>query len=79
MKTADEYELVKQVQEYYGDYIAVNEDVFTLNLSNSLQLTSHKTAPDTSLFAQSVQGVLSLLLSMKAEPSQIRYQGRSQV
>jgi vacuolar protein sorting-associated protein 45 len=31
------------------------------------------------MLTQNVQGVLSMLLSMKVEPSQIRYQGRSEV
>ena len=77
---ADEHEVVRQVHEYYGDVIAVNEDLFTLNLASSLQLTGPRSTPETaSMFQQSVQGILALLLSMKMEPSQIRFQGRSQV
>ena len=71
--------MIKQIQEYYGDFIAINEDLFTLNMKNSLSLTSLSGPQDDSLFNQSVQGILAMLLSMKAEPSQIRYQGRSQV
>ena len=33
---ADEGEVVKQVQEFYGDFYAVSNDLFTLNLNNSL-------------------------------------------
>jgi vacuolar protein sorting-associated protein 45 len=80
---ADEHEVVKQVHEFYGDFIAVNEDLFTLNMDRSLHLTvptALASAPDsTPMVAQSVQGVLAMLLSMKVEPSQIRFQGRSQV
>jgi vacuolar protein sorting-associated protein 45 len=83
---ADEQDLVKQVQEFYGDFIAVNEDLFTLSIPNSLFLRAWPIAkghdPGGELagaFAQSVQGVLSVLLSMKAEPSQIRFQKSSQV
>jgi hypothetical protein len=77
---ADEHDLVKQVQEFYGDFIAVNEDLFTLNIANSLQLSGPTASPETSaLFTQSVQGILSMLLSMKAEPCQIRFQGTSPV
>jgi len=77
---ADDQEVIKQIQEYYGDFIAVNEDLFSLNMKNSLSLTSQSPSQvDSNLFDQSVQGILAMLLSMKAEPSQIRYQGRSQV
>ena len=56
----------------------MNEDLFTLNMASSLHLSgpSMETGP---LFAQSVQGLLAVLLACKAEPSQIRYQGRSQI
>ena len=78
---ADDHEVVKQVHEFYGDYIAVNEDLFTLNIEKSLLLTgpSGTSLENASKFTQSVQGILAMLLSMKVEPSQIRYQGRSQV
>eukprot|EP00613_Pedinella_sp_CCMP2098_P029096 CAMPEP_0171737524 /NCGR_PEP_ID=MMETSP0991-20121206/32980_1 /TAXON_ID=483369 /ORGANISM="non described non described, Strain CCMP2098" /LENGTH=556 /DNA_ID=CAMNT_0012334549 /DNA_START=17 /DNA_END=1687 /DNA_ORIENTATION=- len=77
---ADEHEVVKQVHEFYGDFIAVNEDLFTLNMDQSLLLTkSATTAECAPMLTQSVQGVLSVLLSMKVEPSQIRFQGRSPV
>jgi vacuolar protein sorting-associated protein 45 len=77
---SDEHELVKQVHEFYGDFIAVNEDLFTLGAVYSLGLTAPTLTQEAEgIFKQSVQGILALLLSMKAEPSQIRYQGRSQV
>ena len=71
----------EQVNEFYGDYVAVNEDLFTLNIDKSLVLTgpSGNSLETLSMFNQSVQGILAMLLSMKVEPSQIRYQGRSQV
>ena len=78
---ADEHEVVKQVHEFYGDYIAVNEDLFTLNIDKSLLLSgpAGNSLETNSMFSQSVHGILAMLLSMKVEPSQIRYQGRSQV
>jgi vacuolar protein sorting-associated protein 45 len=75
---ADDQEVIKQIQEFYGDFIAVNEDLFSLNMENSLSLTGPGPY-DPNLFDQTVQGILSMLLSMKAEPSQIRYQGRSSI
>ena len=76
---ADENELVKQVHEYFGDFIPVNEDLFTLNLPGSLRLSCSEATESAPLFSQSVEGILSMLLSLKVEPSQIRYQGSSEV
>jgi len=73
---ADEHEVVKQVHEYYGDFIAINEDLFSLNIPNSLRMCLD--GDSGAMITQSVQGVLAALLSLKLEPSQIRYQGRSQ-
>lgn len=42
---ADDHEVVRQVQEYYADYVAINEDLFTLNQRSSLRLsTDHRDA-----------------------------------
>lgn len=77
---SDEHEVVKQVQEFYGDFIAVNEDLFTLNMGDSLRLSAPSGGFDTTaIFDRTAQGLLSVLLSMKVEPSQIRYQGGSQM
>mmetsp|Transcript_73524 Transcript_73524/g.209250 ORF Transcript_73524/g.209250 Transcript_73524/m.209250 type:complete len:393 (+) Transcript_73524:230-1408(+) len=77
---SDEHEVVKQVQEFYGDFIAVNEDLFSLNMGDSLRLSAPSGAFDTTaIFDRTAQGLLSVLLSMKVEPSQIRYQGGSQM
>ena len=70
---ADEHEVVKQVNEFYGDYVAVNEDLFTLNIDKSLVLTgpSGNSLETLSMFNQSVQGILAMLLSMKVEPARL--------
>ena len=77
---ADEFGVVKQVQEYFGDYYAVNNELFTLCASNSLSLlrpSSTWTDVDRWTFERCVSGVMSCLLSRKVKPY-IRYQGKSE-
>ena len=76
---ADELEVIRQVQEYYADYMPVNEDLFQLGLDNSLSLSSAllRTLESGQIFDRNVQGILSLLLSFKRRPSQIRYSAAS--
>lgn len=77
---ADEFEVVKQVQEYYGDFMAVNEDIFHLGLTNSIQLSADSLSADAKrCLDQHVRGLLSVFLSLKRRPSQIRYQGTSEL
>eukprot|EP01111_Echinosteliopsis_oligospora_P010014 TRINITY_DN3037_c0_g1_i1.p1 TRINITY_DN3037_c0_g1~~TRINITY_DN3037_c0_g1_i1.p1 ORF type:complete len:564 (-),score=165.66 TRINITY_DN3037_c0_g1_i1:98-1789(-) len=64
---ADENEVVKKVQEYFADYFAVNNDLFSLNVEGL-------TFPDR--FERIKEGVISVLLSLKKKPS-IRYQLKS--
>jgi vacuolar protein sorting-associated protein 45 len=66
---ADEHEVVRQVQEYYAEFLAINDDFFHLGLENSLVLGAG--------VDRNTQGVLSLLLAMRKRPSQIRYQAAS--
>ena len=78
---ADEYEVVKQVQEYYADYLAVNDDFFQLGIDNSLVLSSKaiRTLESGNIFDRNLNGILSLFLSIKKKPSQIRYQAASEI
>lgn len=75
----DELEVIRQVQELYADYLAVNSDLFYLNLPQSLQL-SHlaessqvMSAHHASMFNRTVEGILASLLSLKKKPI-VRYQ-----
>ena len=80
---ADLNDVVKQVQEVYADYSAINEDLFTLNIPNSLQLSSNVNQTSQTeqlkkrMLTRNVQGILAVLLSFKKQPNQIRYQGSS--
>jgi vacuolar protein sorting-associated protein 45 len=76
---ADENDMVKQVHEYFADFMPVNEEFFQLGALNSLSLSgpSARTVESGLLFDRNVSGVLSLLLATKRKPAQIRYAGSS--
>lgn len=70
----DEQEVVKEVQELYMDYLAVNPHLFSMGISNCLKnLSWHPQA-----LQRTVSGLISVLLSLKKCP-QIRYQGNSKL
>ncbi|XP_067878995.1 vacuolar protein sorting-associated protein 45 [Heterodontus francisci] len=66
---ADEQEVVSEVQEFYGDFIAVSPHVFSLNLTGCAQGRNWNPA----LLARTTQGLTAVLLSLKKCPM-IRYQ-----
>uniref|UniRef100_V9KNW6 Vacuolar protein sorting-associated protein 45 n=1 Tax=Callorhinchus milii TaxID=7868 RepID=V9KNW6_CALMI len=69
---ADEQEVVSEVQEFYGDFIAVSPHVFSLNLIGCAQGRCW----DVMQLARTTQGLTSVLLSLKKCPM-IRYQHSS--
>uniref|UniRef100_A0A3Q3N957 Vacuolar protein sorting-associated protein 45 n=1 Tax=Mastacembelus armatus TaxID=205130 RepID=A0A3Q3N957_9TELE len=66
---ADEQEVVAEVQEFYGDFIAVNPHLFSLNL----QGVSRGRSWEPSMLSRCTQGLTSVLLALKKCPM-IRYQ-----
>ncbi|KAB0796425.1 hypothetical protein PPYR_10486 [Photinus pyralis] len=68
----DEQEVVKEVQELYMDYLAVNPHLFSFGLFNCMNNWKSSTLQKT------VQGLASVLLSLKKSPM-IRYQANSEV
>ena len=76
---ADEHDVVRQVQEYYADFMVINDDFFQLGCENSISLSSSlsRTLESSKIFDRNVKGVLSVLLAMKRRPSQVRYQASS--
>uniref|UniRef100_A0A8V8TMG7 Vacuolar protein sorting 45 homolog n=1 Tax=Homo sapiens TaxID=9606 RepID=A0A8V8TMG7_HUMAN len=66
---ADEQEVVAEVQEFYGDYIAVNPHLFSLNILGCCQGRNW----DPAQLSRTTQGLTALLLSLKKCPM-IRYQ-----
>lgn len=75
---ADDHEVVKAVQEYFADYIVVNPDLMSLNMSFPKQrIWSH--SPDawnTDAMQRATEGIVALLLSLKKKPL-VRYEKNS--
>lgn len=66
--------MVRQVQEYYAEFCAVNEDFFSANCPDSLQLSLPRPpVPAKMLLARNKNAILTVLLSLKKKPSTIRY------
>ncbi|KAI4868915.1 Sec1-like protein [Hypoxylon rubiginosum] len=75
---ADDHEVVKQVQEHFADYIVVNPDLFSLNLTLPQQRIWSGTPdlwnPDS--LQRTTDGLIAILLSLKKKPL-IRYERNS--
>lgn len=75
---ADDHEVVKLVQEYFLDYVVINPDLLSLNMS----LPQHRIwsgSPDTwntDSLQRVTEGLIAVLLSLKKKPL-IRYQKSS--
>lgn len=78
---SDEHEMVKQVQEFYADFLPINEDLITLNCRNTISMTvSAGTAwarDYAHLYERNRQGLEAILLALKRQPTMIRYQASS--
>ncbi len=74
----DEHEVVREIQEYFGDYLAINPDLYSLNLElpkdSLFGRTQQEWNADT--FERVVQGVLAVILSLKKKPL-VRYEKMS--
>ncbi|CED82751.1 vacuolar protein sorting-associated protein 45 [Phaffia rhodozyma] len=76
---ADEFEVVKEVQEYFADYLSILPNLFTLS-APPLSSSPHSSLPPVPLYSSTphifnppmldihLQGLLSLLLSLKKKP-----------
>ena len=83
----DPHERVKQVQEFYADFLPVNEDLLSLNCRNTVPMTVSAAANNgdrrassrehDDLYRRNLEGLQSMLLAMKRQPAAIRYQGSS--
>lgn len=72
------FPVVRQVHEYYAEFCAVNEDFFSANCPDSLQLALPRPpAMAKTLFSRNRDAVLSVLLALKKKPSTIRYAVRT--
>lgn len=67
----DPKKVIKEVQEYYGDFFAPGPKTFHLNIRNSLSMSlprSEWARPQKKCFQRSLQGLISVLLSLKVKP-----------
>lgn len=71
---SDEHEVVKEVQELYMDYLAVNPHLFSIGIPTCITTLSW----NPSALQRTVQGIISLLLSLKKCPA-VRYQANSKL
>ncbi|KAJ3300080.1 vacuolar protein sorting-associated protein 45 [Borealophlyctis nickersoniae] len=74
----DEHEVVREVQEYFGDYLALNPDLYSLNVAAPQWplFIENSATWDTRTLARVTEGVLAVLLSLKKKPL-IRYEKSS--
>ncbi|KAL9099911.1 MAG: hypothetical protein Q9163_004653 [Psora crenata] len=75
---ADSNEVVKSVQEYFADYIAINPDLFSLDLGFPKQRlwSGSPDIWDNGSLQRCTEGIVALLLSLKKKPL-IRYEKNS--
>ncbi|CAF1600224.1 unnamed protein product, partial [Didymodactylos carnosus] len=71
---ADEFECVRVIKEYYGDYLAVNPHLFSLNTPICCK-TNYEW--NDIVLRRCIQGLVSLLLSLRKKSASIRYQKSS--
>jgi len=62
---ADEHEIVQQVQEFYGDFYAINPDLVSLNIETYIGLDS---AGRGQVIQRTVDGLAALLLAFRKKP-----------
>jgi vacuolar protein sorting-associated protein 45 len=78
---SDRTERVRQVKEIYADFLPVNEDLTSLQCRNTLAMTvaaGTSWAPKyAAQYERNIQGLQSMLLALKRQPSCIRYAGHS--
>eukprot|EP01147_Barroeca_monosierra_P010672 gene10672-2778_t len=71
---ADEHEIVRQVQEVYADYLALDHHLMSLNVIGCL--SNGRDAWRKAPLQRTTEGIISLLLSLKRAPH-IRYAAKS--
>jgi vacuolar protein sorting-associated protein 45 len=69
---------VREVQEFYGDYVAVNPHLFSFNIPSCCQAGAPGPLWEADILKRVVDGTTSVLLSLKKQPI-IRYQKSSEM
>ena len=79
----DGNERVRQVQEFYADFLPINPDLLSLNCRNTLPMTltvgTPKARDHNQLYQRNLAGLQSMLLALKRQPAAIRYQKSSKM
>ena len=78
---ADERELVRTVSEYYADFYAITDNLWTLNIEQSRSLTKGQAywlRPEKQRFSRTVGGLAAFFASIKRKP-EIRYSAASEL
>ena len=80
MAESDTHEVVREVQEYFADYLAINRELFSLNLSYPDYPIFAESNPvwNTSTLTRVCDGITGVLLSLKKKPL-IRYERNSMI
>jgi vacuolar protein sorting-associated protein 45 len=69
---ADVEERVKQIQEFYGDFVPINEDLLTMQCRNTLTMTvaaGTSWAPQYGhLYERNLKGLEGILLALRRQP-----------
>ncbi|KAK4188680.1 Sec1-like protein [Podospora australis] len=75
---ADDHEVVKLVQEYFIDYVVINPDLFSLNMSQPFHRiwSGNPDTWNTDSLLRATEGLIAVLLSLNKKPL-IRYQKTS--
>lgn len=78
MAEADDHEVVKSVQEFYADYLAITRDLFSLSQGPEIPgiFGTQQDLWNEDAFEKAAQGVVAVLLSLKKKPL-IRYERNS--
>jgi vacuolar protein sorting-associated protein 45 len=76
---SDENSLVRQVHEYFADFVALDSSLFSFNVLPCLNATLGAGASAANpYFERTVEGLLALLLALKRRPF-VHYQGSSSI
>ena len=74
---ADEFEVVRSVHEYFADYIALNDDVFVFDEPSRYRAGDSDVTMDVAVKDRCIDGIVSLLLSLKIARPTLRYTAAS--
>jgi vacuolar protein sorting-associated protein 45 len=78
MAEADDHEVVKAVQEFYADYLAITKDLFSLSYGREIPsiFGTDRDSWNPDALEKATEGILAVLLSLKKKPL-IRYEKNS--